>query len=823
MNKRYSLTGLLVSVALSSFAQSSPLESQAEKVLAADGSPTLVTFRGRGKRYGFGEAAKAMREQLPLSQEDQMVRTKVETDALGFTHEKYQQYYRGVKVEHATYSVHAKEGVIESLSGNVRHGNQLNTSPKISASTALERALVFVGAKEYKWQIPQEEANLKKQQNNSAATYKPQGELVIVEDFKSQQSQKANLVLAWKFDIYAHEPISRSYIYIDAQTGKMVLQDAIMKDVAAPFATRYSGTRTIETDANPGGGFRLRDMVRGGGVITLNSQRTYSTASVIDFVDNDNNWTAAEYNNANLDNVAGDAQFGAEATFDYLRNVLGRNSWDNRGGQLRNYVHYGQNYSNASWDGAQMLFGDGNAQFRPWTSLDVVAHEIGHGVCQATANLVYNGESGALNEGFSDIWGACVEQNATAALGITKSTWLIAEEVVTSGTALRSMIDPKSLGQPAYYRGQNWYSGSDDNGGVHTNSGVLNHWFYILSQGETATNEAGNRYLVSGIGINTAASIAYRTESVYLTANSSYADARTFSIRAAQDLFGICAREVTAVTDAWYAVGVGPEFQKLYISSGPNQICAGTTATYTSSDGMGISWEATPASFFTNPTGSGTQFSTSVVAGARGTATIRISYCGGTDVKQVKVGPSEASGYYYGGGNSNTTLQTVQFVSPGQISMFLNEPFTFSFQSNPSSVFLSNSSGRSTSFYLGANQGVTIQVTSSQPGCGLASNFTFSASRGYSYSFAPNPSSDELIVTDNSQPESASSAASTNTTSENASFDAELYDNFGRKVKTQRSSHGKAVLDVRNLPNGLYNLRAGTGKDAMIEHVQITR
>lgn len=166
MNKQYFLTGLLLSMTLSSFAQSPTPEAQAEKVLAADGSPALVTFGGKDKHYSAAEAPKALREQLLLSPDEQMVRTKVETDALGFTHEKYQQYYRGVKVEHATYSAHAKAGVIESLSGHVSHVGQLGISPKIPASTALERALAFVGAKEYMWQIPQEEAGLKQQRNN---------------------------------------------------------------------------------------------------------------------------------------------------------------------------------------------------------------------------------------------------------------------------------------------------------------------------------------------------------------------------------------------------------------------------------------------------------------------------------------------------------------------------------------------------------------------------------------------------------------------------------------------------------------------------------
>jgi len=127
-----------------------------------------------------------------------MVRTKVETDALGFTHEKYQQYYRGIKVEHAVYSVHTKAGEIESLSGKIRHLGQLDVAPKISAPAALERALAFVGAKEYMWQLPQEEAGLKQQQNNPAATYKPQGELVLVADADSRESKKPKVVLVFR-------------------------------------------------------------------------------------------------------------------------------------------------------------------------------------------------------------------------------------------------------------------------------------------------------------------------------------------------------------------------------------------------------------------------------------------------------------------------------------------------------------------------------------------------------------------------------------------------------------------------------------------------
>ena len=552
MSKHYPLLALLLSTAFTAFAQNPTPESRVQqKVLAADGSPALITFRAGGTRYGAGEANNALREQLQLSQEEQMVRVKTETDALGFTHDKYQQYYRGIKVEHAIYAVHSQAGSIESLTGHLIDVGQLGISPRLSAKDALDRALAFVGAKRYMWQLPQEEARLKRQENNPAASYLPQGELVIVNNALGKPT------LAWKFDVYAQEPISRAYVYVGAATGEVVLQDVILKAITAPFATRYSGTRNVETEVNPGGGYRLRESTRGSGIETYNALRGTSIGAAVDFVDNDNNWTAAEHDNANFDNAAGDAHFGAEATYDYWRNVHGRNSWDNAGATLRSYVHFNLG-DNAGWDGSQMLYGDGVTQFKPLTSLDVAAHEIGHGICQATANLTYLNESGALNEGFSDIWGACIEQHTTAALGLAKSTWLIGEEIVNSGAALRSMSDPKALGQPAYYRGQNWYVGTGDNGGVHTNSGVLNHWFYILSEGKSGTNEGGNSYSVSGISISSAARIAYRAESIYLTPSSEYADARTFTIQAANDLFGACSAEAIATANAWYAVGVGP-------------------------------------------------------------------------------------------------------------------------------------------------------------------------------------------------------------------------------------------------------------------------
>ncbi|GAC1595640.1 MAG: M4 family metallopeptidase [Hymenobacter sp.] len=543
------------------------------KVLGEDNQPVLVQFTAEGKAaYRGVEASQVLRQQLGLTTSDQMLPRSVETDQLGFTHQKFAQYYQGIRVEHADYTVHAKGGTVESLSGDFEKVSGLTTTPVLSAETALIRALTSMGARKYMWQDAAEEAGLKRAENNPVATYRPQGELVIVRDAR-QGAELGPLVLAWKFNVYAQQPVSRAWIYVDARTGEVVLKDAIIKHTAATatFATAYSGSRSI-ADGTTTGGYYLRELTRGNGIETYNCKKGNSYTAAVDFVDADNNWTAAEYNNANFDNVAGDAQMGAQCTYDYWKAVHGRNSYDNAGAKIKSYVHFddtpgdGVGYENANWNGSVMTYGDGATRFRPLTSLDVCGHEIGHAVCQSTANLTYSNESGAMNEGLSDIWGASIEAYSVANLGVTssgvkaKSTYLIGEEIDKVQVALRSMSDPRSLSQPALYKGQYWYTGTSDNGGVHTNSGVLNYWYYLISNGASGTNELGNAFSVTGLGLTAAAKITFRMESVYMTAGSTYANARTYSIQAATDLYGATSTQVQSVTNAWYAVGVGAAY-----------------------------------------------------------------------------------------------------------------------------------------------------------------------------------------------------------------------------------------------------------------------
>src|SRR5207302_224600 len=170
------------------------------------------------------------------------------------------------------------------------------------------------------------------------------------------------------------------------------------------------------------------------------------------------------------------------------------------------------------------------------TAIDITGHELTHGVTQYTCNLVYSKEPGAMNESMSDIMGKSVQFYTKPA----DNSWILSNDM---NWEIRSFANPKADGQPDTYKGTNWVTSSSDNYGVHTNSGVGNYMFYLLVAGGSGTNDIGNAYTVNGIGISEADQILYRTETVYLTSTSQYADWRTACINAATDLYGAASNE----------------------------------------------------------------------------------------------------------------------------------------------------------------------------------------------------------------------------------------------------------------------------------------
>ncbi len=562
------------------------------------GKPTLIIFKEKSNLKA-SDSKKLFKEQLKLNDHSEFSKLKSESDNSGFKHDKYQLFYDEVKVEFATYTIHSKGEELQSMSGEYYNIEEVSTKASISADVAFRKAVNHIGATSYLWEDPKSASKI--------GYEKPQGELVLLPMLEDQEVSKKNskedVRLAYKFDIYATNPVSRGDLYIDAKNGKALFYNATIKHLGeyshaaskkvkteesasiaksmmatANAATRYSGTQSIQTSLS-GSTYILSDVTRGNGVQTFNMRKGTNYSNAVNFTDGDNNWTASEYNNANKDNGAFDAHWGAEKTYDYFATVHGRNSYDNLGATIKSYVHYDVAYDNAYWNGSVMTYGDGSdTYFDILTSLDVAAHEIGHAVCEKTANLAYQRESGAMNEGFSDIWGASVEYFAAPG----KSTWLIGEDIERRAgkSALRSMSNPKAEGQPDTYGGTYWKviqcgtpTQTNDYCGVHTNSGVLNHWFYILSVGKSGTNDIGNAYNVTGISLDKAAKIAYRLESVYLSANSTFANARTFGIQSATDLYGAGSAEVIATTNAFYAVGVGAEYGDVaYCASKGNSV-----------------------------------------------------------------------------------------------------------------------------------------------------------------------------------------------------------------------------------------------------------
>jgi len=554
-----------------------------------------------------------------------------ETDKLGMTHYRYQQMCKGYGLENGTWILHTINNKIVSMNGEMF--DRIPTlSPTISESAALQIALAQIGATTYKWQMSEEESNLKFMTSNPDASYYPQGELVILNEDQSMKT--VNLKLSWKFNVYAHEPLSRREIYIDAASGTNLFENDLIHhaDSIGVATTGYLGTQNIVANYT-GTNFTLSETGRGGGIQTfdMNNGTNYGAATL--FSDDNNIWNSGGINAFGLD-----AHFGSEMTYDYYFNHFNRNSINNNGFPLYSYVHYDVNYANAFWDGQRMTYGDGQNGNSPFTAIDITGHEITHGLTEFTANLVYSYESGALNESFSDIFGAAVEFDA---LGFSNGDWLMGEDL---GFVIRSMNNPGLYGDPDTYGAGNWFTGAGDNGGVHINSGVQNYWYYLLTMGGSGTNDLGNSYNVTGIGIDDASAIAFRNLTVYLTTNSQYTDARFYAIQSAIDLFGACTQQVSSTGTAWYAVGVGSPYSTTvnadFTASQTSSCSLPFTANFTdqSSNATSYLWNFGDGSTstLTNPSHTYTQ-------AGNYTVTLQVSSSCGTDslisASYIQVGP----------------------------------------------------------------------------------------------------------------------------------------------------------------------------------------
>ncbi len=533
MYKNFTLLFLLFLSAFS-IAQPQPLNSRVfpnwmKFDLSKDKSPENV-IKDRQTEFG-------------LSENEELILQKQTRDALGITHFKYHQYHEGVKVEGGDFLFHVSDKEIWA-NGRLVYGITAPASPAISEAQALEKALIYFGADKYYWEEEAKEDLIKYLKQDENASFYPKGELIYGSEKHGQEGKEYRLV--WKFEIYGLNEKQREFVYVNAITGAIQYTISGVETEAAEGSalTRYHGEQNITTDSIGETLFHLYDETRGGGIVTYDNNESEDITEAIHFEDDDNYWDNA---NTEMDEAAGDVHWGMEMVYDYYLTQHGRNSYDDNGAPIVTYVHYGNNYFNAFWLGIYGAFGDGTGN--PLTYIDVVAHEFTHGVTKYSAGLIYSYETGALNESFSDIMGTSIEFYAFP----DGASW----DVGILNFTFRDMANPNAYGQPDTYLGSFWATGSADYGGAHTNSGVQNYWFYLLSEGGSGVNDNGDAYTVEGIGIESAADITYRNLTSYLTSTSTYQDARQGAIQSAIDLYGECSNEVLQVIKAWHAVGLG--------------------------------------------------------------------------------------------------------------------------------------------------------------------------------------------------------------------------------------------------------------------------
>ncbi|MEV5488318.1 M4 family metallopeptidase [Streptomyces bobili] len=535
-------------------------------------SPARRAALVRGAQAAAGTTA----QRLDLGTREKLVVKDVVQDADGTTHTRYERTYAGLPVLGGDLVVHLKNNRTTVSRASEATLTVPSLTPKLPAAKATGKALAAA-----------RDADIAR----STADGAPR--LVV-------WAGEGRPVLAWESvvdGVQEDGTPSELHVVTDATSGKEI-QTAEQVHTGSGTG-QYNGTVTVGSTLS-GSTYQLVDGDRAGQRTYDLNQGTSGTGTL--FADDNDVWGDGTPGNRQTAGV--DVAFGAAATWDYFKDVYGRNGIRNDGVAAYSRAHYGNNYVNAFWsdDCFCMTYGDGSGNANPLTSLDVAAHEMSHGVTSATADLTYAGESGGLNEATSDIFAAAVEFHA----GLTADVpdYLVGEKIDINGdgTPLRYMDKPSKDGSSHDY----WSSalGGVD---VHYSSGPANHFFYLLSEGSGTKTVNGVAYdsptydgqAVTGIGIGNAAAIWYRALTTYMTSSTNYAGARTATLQAAADLFGAYSPTYLTVADAWAGINVGNRIA-LGVNvapiadqtSGVGQAVSLQVDAYTTNSGSALTYEA---------------------------------------------------------------------------------------------------------------------------------------------------------------------------------------------------------------------------------------
>jgi Zn-dependent metalloprotease len=519
----------------------------------------------------------ALRIQMPS---EEFVVSKISTDDLGQTHVRLTQQLAGIPVYGSEILLHQQNGKIQLFNGRYYPTPTLeNLTPTISENEAQRTATDDLAlTTTFKELTDFEKIALDGEQTES--------ELVIYHQNRAIDQER----LVWHFMVIPNIAARWSY-FVDAHTGEILHQFSHICKFGGDHEHHHhacenhqketTSETTISTDNNlpPDGPavanasdlfginrtintyevsntFFMIDGSRSmfnaaqsnmpdepvGSIWTIDAQNTSpqnNDFAAIHVTSSNNNW-----NNPS----AVSAHYNGGEAYQYFANTFGRNSINGQGGNIISLVNVadsdGGDMDNAFWSGAAMFYGNGDQAFTSPLSkaLDVAGHEMSHGVVQTTANLEYQGESGALNESFADIFGAMIDRD----------DWKMGEDIVNTGIfssgALRDLQDPNnggnSLNDPGYQPDHvsDQFTGSADNGGVHINSGITNRAYYLYA---------------TAIGKDKAEQVYYRALTQYLVKSSQFVDLRIAVVQAATDLHGANSTEVNAAKDALSAVGIG--------------------------------------------------------------------------------------------------------------------------------------------------------------------------------------------------------------------------------------------------------------------------
>jgi thermolysin len=529
--------------------------------IALGPSPAAQTPRSRVAAIaaGSGDALRqwdSATQAMLRSGELRVRQVRDDTQLPGRVNDRADQYYRGVRVFGGDISRQMDaQGVVLSLFGTIYSGIDVRVDPDLGADDVRVRVNALAGLE----QGPDAEP-----------------ELVVLPD-----DNGANFRLAWRMRAVTSTVDIVQY-FLDASSGEVLLQYSVRESQAAVGrALGVLGDSKKISVSGGSGSFSMVDRLRPpvvetndmkgdpnrtisylAGILALNSGDIAS--------DDDNNWT---------DGAVDDAHVYAGYTYDYYFKRFGRRGLNNNDIRIRSLANpvrrtqadllqyfnrFPDFFVNAFYAGnGNMVYGVGlppgfTLGGQSWNhlsgGLDVVGHELTHGVTEFSSNLIYRNESGALNEAFSDMMGTSIEfLFQPAGSGDLKADYLVGEDVVRPG-GLRSMENPQAYGDPDHYSRR--FLGTGDNGGVHINSGIANQAFYLaIEGGANRTSGLG----VQGVGAanrDQIEKVFYRAFTSMLPTNATFALARAATIQAARDLYGAGSNAERAVTQAWTAVGV---------------------------------------------------------------------------------------------------------------------------------------------------------------------------------------------------------------------------------------------------------------------------